>query len=66
MDKRGFPPRVADVRKVADLLLTKRAESASQEPIKVDEKWVRNFYPTTSVPFFAPLRIAINIFIKCS
>jgi hypothetical protein len=43
MDKRGLPPRVADVRKMADLLLTKRAETASQEPIKVGEIWVRNF-----------------------
>ncbi|ODQ68747.1 hypothetical protein LIPSTDRAFT_32384, partial [Lipomyces starkeyi NRRL Y-11557] len=43
MDKRGLPPRVAGVRRMADLLLAKRAESSSQPPIQVGDKWVRNF-----------------------
>ena len=41
VDQRGMPPRIASVREMADLLLSKRSDTTT--PPTVGQNWVRNF-----------------------
>ena len=43
MDERGFPPRVATVRRMANLLLADRVRTSSDDLPSVGENWVRKF-----------------------
>ena len=43
MDERGLPPRVATVRRMANLLLTDRVQSSSNDSSSIGENWVRKF-----------------------
>ena len=43
MDGRGLPPRIATVRRMANVLLAERVRSSSDSPPSVGEKWVQRF-----------------------
>ena len=43
MDERGLPPRIAAVRRMANLLLTERVQPLSDDPPSVGENWVQRF-----------------------
>ena len=43
MSERRFPPRISAVRKMADILLSARAESPANALPTVGENWVRKF-----------------------
>ena len=43
MDEREFPPRISTVRKIANILLSARAESPANALFIIGENWVRKF-----------------------
>ena len=43
MDERGLPPKIATVRRMANLFLAERVRSSSDQPSSVGEKRVRRF-----------------------
>jgi len=43
MGERGFSPRISAVHKMADILLSTRAESSANASLIVGENWVRKF-----------------------